>query len=279
MKGRLSSRSPLSRVRCSPSAALRYWTPPRDRPSCGSKSTGPHLASPWVIRPEPPPSLEPRGTLIEQMRRQGYPFAAVPGRRVIVDHATRQMEIRQSAEPGPYARFGQIAVIGLEEMNEDFVRDRFDLAPDNPFSLEAVRRIRDNLAGLDVFSRIGLETADDLIGDDRLPLTVNLTERPRRAASSASARISSHPTGSPGASIGDIAICSVGRSACGYRRRSGVSGRMRRKTSNMASAFAIRRLTSWCAIRLCRRRSWQGGRPLTHIAVRRSRSWLASIAS
>jgi len=70
----------------------------------------------------------------------------VSDQRIIIDHATREMEVTLAAESGPYAVFGEIALEGLEEMDEDFVRDRFDGAIGHSFSPEAVRGIRDNLA-------------------------------------------------------------------------------------------------------------------------------------
>jgi translocation and assembly module TamA len=124
--------------------------------------------------------IRAQNKVVEQMRRQGYPFAAVPDRRVIVDHATRHMDVTLLAEPGPYALFGEIAIEGLEDMDVDFVRDRVDAGPESPYSPEAVRGMHDSLAELDVFTDIMVDTADKLDSDGRLPVTVNVTERPRR---------------------------------------------------------------------------------------------------
>jgi translocation and assembly module TamA len=124
--------------------------------------------------------IRAQNEVLDQMRRQGYPFAAVPNRRVIVDHAMRQMEVTLFAEPGPFTLFGEIAVEGLENMDVDFVRDRIDAGPESPYSPEAVRGMRDSLAELDVFTGIRVDTADELDSDGRLPVTVHVTERPRR---------------------------------------------------------------------------------------------------
>ena len=121
-----------------------------------------------------------QSAVVDKMRGQGYPFAAVPNRRVVVDHATRKMEVTLTAEPGPFALFGESSIEGLEEMDEDFVRGRFDATPGRRFSPKAVRSTRDNLADLDVFSGIRVEPADELDADGRLPVTAIVTERPRR---------------------------------------------------------------------------------------------------
>lgn len=118
--------------------------------------------------------------LVEQMRSQGHPFAAVPERQVIVDHATLEMEVTLMVEPGPRAVFGTVTIEGLDEMDEGFVQSRLDPGPDIAYSPEEIRGMRDRLADLEVFSRIGVETADTLDIDGHVPVFVEVTERPRR---------------------------------------------------------------------------------------------------
>lgn len=142
-----------------------------DRTSLGITIGDPALAA-TVIHAE--------NTLIEQMRRQGHPFAAVPDRLVIVDHATRKMEVTLFADPGPHAVFGEVAIEGLERMDGGFVRKRSDIRPGAPYSPDSVRSARDNLDDLGVFSRVRVEMADELGADSRLPVTLIVTERPRR---------------------------------------------------------------------------------------------------
>ena len=118
--------------------------------------------------------------VINQMQRQGHPFASVPERLVIVDHATEQMEVTLMAETGPFALFGEIGIEGLQDMDPAFVRARASSGPDTPYSPEAVRGMRDRLAELDVFNDIRVDTSRELDRDGRLPVTVSVTERPRR---------------------------------------------------------------------------------------------------
>lgn len=120
------------------------------------------------------------GQIVDQMRQHGHPFAAVPYRQIVVDHATGKMDVALMPEPGPYALFGEIAIEGLEEMDEDFVHSRLGDTPGRPYSPEAIHVMRDDLADLEVFNRIRVDTADALDGDNRLPVTVTVTERPRR---------------------------------------------------------------------------------------------------
>jgi translocation and assembly module TamA len=118
--------------------------------------------------------------LIDQMRAQGHPFAAVPDRLVIVDHSTLKMYVMLFADPGPHALFGEVAIEGLDRMEPDFVRRRTDLGPGVPYSPDRIRAGRDNLHELQVFSRIRIETGEALDEQDRLPVTLIVAERPRR---------------------------------------------------------------------------------------------------
>ena len=84
------------------------------------------------------------------------------------------------AEPGPFALFGDISLSGLEDMDPGFVQDRVDPGPRTPYSPEEIRGMRDRLAELEVFTGIRVDTARELDRDGRLPVTVEVTERPRR---------------------------------------------------------------------------------------------------
>ncbi len=124
--------------------------------------------------------LRAEAAVIEQVSQRGYPFARVPARHVVVDHATREMEVTLVAEPGPFARFGAMRIQGLEHMDGDFIRDLGGIAPGDPYSPESIDRMSDKLAELEVFSRLRVETADALDERGRLPVTLIVKERPRR---------------------------------------------------------------------------------------------------
>jgi len=120
------------------------------------------------------------GRLVGQMQRAGHPFAGVPVRQAMVDHARRGLEIAFALEPGPQASLGAVAVEGLERVDERFVRRRVPFEPGAPYDPATVEDLRADLAGFDVFSSVRVSTADSLDDDGRLPLTVTVAERPRR---------------------------------------------------------------------------------------------------
>ncbi len=118
--------------------------------------------------------------VLQALREDGFALAQVPPPDVLVDHDTRRMDVVYLAEPGPRVALGSITINGLTRLREGYVRRRLDLQPGEPFSparLEAARR--DLLAdGVLAWARLTPGTAPDAEG--RLPLTLDLAERPLR---------------------------------------------------------------------------------------------------
>jgi translocation and assembly module TamA len=203
------------------------------------------------------------------MRKQGHPFAAVPERQVIVDHASLEMEVTLMVEPGPRAVFGTVTIEGLEEMDEGFAQSRLDPGADVAYSPEEVRSMRDRLADLEVFSRIGVETADTLDTDSRLPVFVVVTERPRRVIGFSAAFNTSEGFGAS-AYWGHRNL--FGR-AENLRLQAAVGriGRNAPTTSTTASARATRHPIFSRVTRSCSPSSLRAGRPRRPTAGRQSR--------
>lgn len=124
--------------------------------------------------------LEAEEQLVAQMRAEGHPFAAVPGREAVVDHATREMFLTWTLDAGPAATLGSVAVEGLERVDESFVRQQVPYRIGEPYDPEQIETLRDNLTEAGVFSSVRIEPADALDGEGRLPVTVTVLERDRR---------------------------------------------------------------------------------------------------
>ncbi len=124
--------------------------------------------------------LAAREAVLYALREDGFPLARVPPPDALVDHDTRTMDVVFRAEPGPRLALGEIRVIGLERLRESAALRRLGLTPGQPFSpsrLEAARR--DLLAGgVLAWARLTPGTEPDAHG--RLPLTLEVAERPPR---------------------------------------------------------------------------------------------------
>jgi translocation and assembly module TamA len=132
-----------------------------------------------------PPGAAASGAAIVEAERRlgrayfdaGYPLAKAGERRVVIDHATHSADVTETIDPGPKATVGAIAVTGLKDVDEAFVRGRMHLAPGEPFTRAAIDTARANLVGTNLFSAVRLTWPDKAAPDGSLPVTVALTER------------------------------------------------------------------------------------------------------
>ncbi len=115
---------------------------------------------------------------LNALREDGFALATLSEPDAVVDHGARTLDISYRVEPGPRVTLGAIEVTGLTRLREDAVRRRLGLTPGEPFSptrLETARR--ELLAnGALAWARLTQATAPDAQG--RLPLTLDVAERP-----------------------------------------------------------------------------------------------------
>lgn len=126
------------------------------------------------------PIVDAQGKLTENLRNTGHPFPEV-GRRVIVDHDTRRMEVTFRVAPGPVARFATPSVSGEERVNSRLLANVVQPLEGRVFSQERIDRTRRDLMGLGVFSTVRARAADRLDETGALPVAFTVVERPRRA--------------------------------------------------------------------------------------------------
>jgi translocation and assembly module TamA len=122
-------------------------------------------------------------TLLNALRADGYAFVRAT-REVVVDHDAKAADVTTTIDPGRRVDFGDVRFEGLDRIHEDFVRNRLRFAPGDRYSSTVLEDSRADLAGLGVFSvvrtRLGAEQPD---ADGRVPVVINVTERPRRTIS------------------------------------------------------------------------------------------------
>jgi translocation and assembly module TamA len=142
-------------------------------------------APPGVIRGEPArtdPVLDAEAALIDRLRREGHPLAAVADREVIVDHEAQAMDVVWRLAPGPAATFARPAVEGDTRVNPRLTGRVAGRLEGEPFSPQRLERARRELLGLGAFDTVRARAADRLDQAGRLPVTFAVTDRPRNAA-------------------------------------------------------------------------------------------------
>lgn len=118
--------------------------------------------------------------LARAMRKAGYPFAEVAERRAVVDFATRSMDVTYRLEFGPLAAFGDIEIVGLEEVDRDLIVGLAPFAPGDRYAPAILADYRTALSDLGVFDSVRVRGGESLRDGDRLPVIVTVSERKRR---------------------------------------------------------------------------------------------------
>jgi outer membrane protein assembly factor BamA len=137
-----------------------------------------------------------RSALVGRLQRLSYAYAQISGRAVI-NPQTNQAEVFFFLDPGPRARFGEIHIVGTDEIDEKFVRNALPIEPGEPYSAAALEEAQVDVYNLGVFSLVsvlpahqasgqvleetGIQPADvkpgGLVGEDE-PTEQDFPERP-----------------------------------------------------------------------------------------------------
>ncbi|MGD9535660.1 MAG: autotransporter assembly complex family protein [Alphaproteobacteria bacterium] len=112
---------------------------------------------------------------------QGFPFAKLADRKVMVDHATKEVFVTLGIGPGPPASFGETAIEGLTGLDPDYVRNRLGWEQGEPYDVSKVDATRRTLSRAGLFSSIRISHADTVNPDGSLPITIALAEGPPRS--------------------------------------------------------------------------------------------------
>lgn len=137
-----------------------------------------------------PAIADARGAIPRRLAEAGHPLAKITDHKVIVDHDTETMRVTVTIDPGQAARFGPLAVEGLDEVEEDYVRKLVPWTTGDRWDRREVEAFRSRLAATNLFDGIGLDPADETRADGELPLTADLIEAKHRSIG-AGARYSS----------------------------------------------------------------------------------------
>jgi translocation and assembly module TamA len=111
----------------------------------------------------------------------GHPLARIAERVAIVRHESQTMDVRIVVDAGPAARFGPVAIRGVERVSERYVRFRLAWRAGEPFDARLLERTRRDLVDTGLFNSVRLESADRLDENGAIAIVVALEERPVRS--------------------------------------------------------------------------------------------------
>ncbi|WP_119166059.1 autotransporter assembly complex protein TamA [Algihabitans albus] len=121
------------------------------------------------------------GRLLWLLPRSGYPYATIAQTRYQADHARSELTATVTVEPGPRVFFGALSVEGLDEVEEDYIRELSAWREGELWDARTLRELRNRVAATDLFETVLLDYPDtppDAEGP--VPVTLTLRERPHR---------------------------------------------------------------------------------------------------
>ncbi len=127
--------------------------------------------------------------LSDQFRNAGHPLVKVGRRQPVIDHRSRTVDLVLTVDPGPVAPLGQIALSGTKDVDPAVVRSFLYAEPGDPYSPKALSDIRKSVSRIEALGAVRVKEAEALDAQGRLPISVEVTERPSRLVG-ASARYS-----------------------------------------------------------------------------------------
>lgn len=118
--------------------------------------------------------------VLAALQEDGFALARVPAPDALVDHGRRTLDVTYLAKPGPRLALGEISVSGLERLHEDYVRRRLGIASGETFSPTRLEQARQDLLVHGVLAWARVTPGDAPDGEGRLPVSVEVAERPPR---------------------------------------------------------------------------------------------------
>lgn len=119
--------------------------------------------------------------LLTALREQGYALAKVAEPVATLRPDADAVDVSFAVAAGPRVDLGAIGVSGLEDVNESYVRRRLLIYSGERFAPSAIDKARNDLAATGVFSTVRIVPGTELDAMGRLPVQVDVAERPRHA--------------------------------------------------------------------------------------------------
>jgi len=115
------------------------------------------------------------------LKARGFPFARVTDRKVFRDPEAQTITVSIEIDAGGYAEFGEVTINGLDRVKEIYLRELIPWKKAEPFDTGKIARYADLIEGTGLFADVKVRSADAADAGGRVPVTVTVSERKRRA--------------------------------------------------------------------------------------------------
>lgn len=122
------------------------------------------------------------GRLVRQLNENGYPNARIASSQYLANRDTKTITATWVVDTGPLARFGELRVDGLENVDADYVHRIADWKPGSLYDIREIERVRATLSGTRLFAMISPPPREDVpVEDGMVPVTFEVSEGPPRS--------------------------------------------------------------------------------------------------
>jgi translocation and assembly module TamA len=118
--------------------------------------------------------------LLDHLQRTGRPKAVVADRKAVVEHDTAEMTVTLQVDPGPRAVFGPLELKGLNNVEEDYIRNIIEWPEGEQWDRRELDAVRRELANTNLFRTVNVEATETVDGQGRLPVTAVVEESKHR---------------------------------------------------------------------------------------------------
>ncbi len=119
--------------------------------------------------------------LLTRLADVGFPDARISEARYQLNRATKTLDADFTVSAGPPRTFGNLAVVGLEETNERYLRRIINWPLGQTYDASRLDALRRQLAGLGIFDSVVFATNAAEPAAGPLPVTLRVVERSHRS--------------------------------------------------------------------------------------------------
>ena len=128
------------------------------------------------------PLVDAERRLVRQLDENGYPNARIVGRQYLANRDNKTIAATWTVDTGPLARFGELQVEGLKDVDPDYVQRIADWKPGSLYDIREIERVRTTLSKTRLFATITPPPREDVpVEDGVVPVTFAVSEGPPRS--------------------------------------------------------------------------------------------------
>ena len=121
--------------------------------------------------------------LLTALQEDGYALAKVDPPIAYADDGAAALDVTFKADAGPKTDIGAVRITGLKTVDEAVVRTAFRVKPGDLYRPSKIEEGRKSVLALGTFSGVEVHAATALDPEGRIPLELEITERPHHAVS------------------------------------------------------------------------------------------------